>query len=110
MLNVLPEDFIRTARAKGLGNRSVILGHALRAALIPIVALTGVSGVGLIGDSVTTELVFSRPGMGSLMVNAVLQRDYTTLQSTMVVYALIVLGINLATDVAYGIVDPRVRR
>jgi ABC-type dipeptide/oligopeptide/nickel transport system permease component len=110
MLNVLPEDFVRTARAKGLRNRSVVLGHALRAALIPIVALTGVTGVGLIGDSVTTELVFSRPGLGSLMVNAVLQRDYTTLQSTMVVYALIVLGINLLTDLAYGIVDPRVRR
>ena len=110
MLNVLTQDYVRTARAKGLRERWVILRHALRSALIPIVALTGIWGVTLIGDSVTTELVFSRPGLGKLMVGAMLQRDYTTLQSTMVVYALFVVGINLLTDLTYGFVDPRVKQ
>jgi len=109
MLNVLTQDYVRTARAKGIRERSVITRHALRSALIPIVALTGIWGVALIGDSVTTELVFSRPGLGKLMVGAMLQRDYTTLQSTMVIYALFVVGINLVTDLAYGFVDPRVK-
>jgi ABC-type dipeptide/oligopeptide/nickel transport system permease component len=108
MLSVLTQDYVRTARAKGIRERSVISRHALRSALIPIVALTGIWGVALIGDSVTTELVFSRPGLGKLMVGAMLQRDYTTLQSTMVVYALFVVAINLVTDLVYGFVDPRV--
>ncbi len=110
MLNVLGQDYVRTARAKGLGERLVVGDHALRSALIPIVSLTGFWGIGLIGDSVTTELVFARPGLGKLMVGAMLQKDYTTLQSVMVVYTAFVVGINLLTDLTYGLVDPRVRR
>ena len=82
--------------------------HTLRPALLPIVSLTGIWAVALIGDSVTTELVFARPGLGKMMVGAMLQRDYTALQSVMVVYTLFVVGINLVTDLAYGLVDPRI--
>jgi ABC-type dipeptide/oligopeptide/nickel transport system permease component len=109
LLDVLTAEYVRTARAKGLHERAVTFVHALRPALLPIVSLTGVWAVALIGDSVTTELVFARPGLGTLMVGAVLQRDYTLLQSVMVVYAVFVVGINLLTDVTYGVVDPRVR-
>jgi peptide/nickel transport system permease protein len=109
MLTALAQEYVRTARAKGLHERSVLTWHALRPALLPIVSLTGIWAVALIGDSVTTELVFARPGLGKLMVGAMLQRDYTALQSVMVVYTAFVVGINLVTDLAYGFVDPRIR-
>jgi ABC-type dipeptide/oligopeptide/nickel transport system permease component len=109
MLNVVGNDYVRTARAKGLRERAVVTMHSLRPALLPIVSLTGVWAVALIGDSVTTEVVFSRPGLGKMMVGAMLQRDYTSIQSVMVVYTLFVVGINLFTDLAYGLVDPRIR-
>jgi ABC-type dipeptide/oligopeptide/nickel transport system permease component len=108
MLNVLSQDYVRTARAKGLKERVVNLRHALRSALIPIVSVTGVWAVSLIGDSVTVEVVFARPGLGKLMVGAILQRDYTALQSVMVVYTGFVVLINLLTDLVYGWVDPRI--
>jgi ABC-type dipeptide/oligopeptide/nickel transport system permease component len=109
MLNVLNQDYVRTARAKGLRERIVLLGHALRSALIPIVSLTGIWAISLIGDSVTTEVVFARPGLGKMMVGAILQRDYTALQSVMVIYTGFVVIINLITDLIYGVVDPRIR-
>jgi ABC-type dipeptide/oligopeptide/nickel transport system permease component len=109
MLTALEQEYVRTARAKGLHERGVLTWHALRPALLPIVSLTGIWAVALIGDSVTTELVFARPGLGKLMVGAMLQRDYTALQSVMVVYTAFVVGINLVTDLAYGFVDPRIR-
>jgi ABC-type dipeptide/oligopeptide/nickel transport system permease component len=109
LLNVLGEDYIRTARAKGLRESRVIYKHALKNALIPIVSFTGVFIIVLIGNSVLVETVFSRPGLGKLMVGAITQRDYITLQSVMVVYAGLVVGINLLTDLSYGLIDPRVR-
>jgi ABC-type dipeptide/oligopeptide/nickel transport system permease component len=109
MLSALTQEYVRTARAKGLQQRVVVLSHALRPALLPIVSLTGIWAVALIGDSVTTELVFARPGLGKMMVGAMLQRDYTALQSVMVVYTFFVVVINLVTDLAYGFVDPRIR-
>jgi ABC-type dipeptide/oligopeptide/nickel transport system permease component len=109
MLNVLRQDYVRTARAKGLKERVVHLRHALRSALIPIVSVTGIWAVSLIGDSVTVEIVFARPGLGKMMVGAILQRDYTALQSIMVVYTVFVLVINLLIDLIYGWVDPRIR-
>jgi ABC-type dipeptide/oligopeptide/nickel transport system permease component len=109
MLNVLSQDYVRTARAKGLKELVVLVRHALRSALIPIVSLTGVWAVGLIGDSVTTEIVFARPGLGKMMVGAMLQRDYTSLQSIMAIYTGFVVIINLTTDLIYGFVDPRIR-
>jgi ABC-type dipeptide/oligopeptide/nickel transport system permease component len=110
MLTALAQEYVRTARAKGLHERVVLWWHALRPALLPIVSLTGIWAVALIGDSVTTELVFARPGLGKLMVGAMLQRDYTALQSVMVVYTAFVVGVNLVTDLAYGLVDPRIRQ
>jgi ABC-type dipeptide/oligopeptide/nickel transport system permease component len=109
ILTILSDDYIRTARAKGLQEKVVLLRHALRAALIPIVSLVGIFAISLIGSSVLVEEVFARPGLGKLMVGATKQKDYTTLQSIMVVYALIIVIINLVTDIIYTYVDPRVR-
>ncbi len=109
MLNVLRQDYVRTARAKGLKERVVHLRHALRSALIPIISVTGIWAVSLIGDSVTVEVVFARPGLGKMMVGAILQRDYTALQSIMVIYTGFVVVINLTIDLIYGWVDPRIR-
>lgn len=110
MLGVLSEDYVRTARAKGLTERTVMVKHALRAALVPIVAMIGLFAISLIGSSVLTEEVFARPGLGKLMIGATKQRDYTLLQAIMVVYALIIVIINILVDIVYTMVDPRVRR
>ena len=110
MLNVLSDDYVRTARAKGLANRSVLIRHALRPGLVPIVALTGIFIIGLIGGSVLTEEVFARPGLGKLMVGATTRRDYTLLQAIMVVYALIIVIVNIIVDIVYTWVDPRMRQ
>jgi len=109
MLNVLADDYVRTARAKGLAQRVVLLRHALRPALVPIVALTGIFTISLIGSSVLTETVFARPGLGKLMVGATKQRDYNLLQAIMVIYALIIVVINILVDIIYTWIDPRVR-
>ncbi|MBA2598778.1 MAG: ABC transporter permease [Chloroflexia bacterium] len=109
VLTILSDDYIRTARAKGLHEQVVLVRHALRAALIPIVSLVGIFAISLIGSSVLVEEVFARPGLGKLMVGATKQKDYTTLQSIMVVYALIIVIVNLITDIIYTFVDPRVR-
>jgi ABC-type dipeptide/oligopeptide/nickel transport system permease component len=110
MLNVLSDDYIRTARAKGLTERTVMLKHALRAGMVPIVSLVGLFAIGLIGSSVLTEEVFARQGLGKLMIGATRQRDYTLLQAIMVVYAIIIVIINILVDLIYTMVDPRVRR
>ena len=109
VLTILTDDYIRTARAKGLQEKIVLVRHVLRAALIPIVSLVGIFAISLIGSSVLVEEVFARPGLGKLMVGATKQKDYTMLQSIMVVYALIIVVINLITDLIYTYVDPRVR-
>jgi ABC-type dipeptide/oligopeptide/nickel transport system permease component len=109
MLNVLSDDYVRTARAKGLASRTVLVRHALRPGLVPIVALTGIFIIGLIGGSVLTEEVFARPGLGKLMVGATTRRDYTLLQAIMVVYALIIVIVNIFVDIVYTWVDPRMR-
>ena len=109
MLNVLNEDYVRTARAKGLHESQVIFRHALKNALIPIISVIGVYSIVLIGGSIMVEIVFSRPGLGKLMVGAMMQRDYITLQSIMVIYSGFVVVLNLLTDLSYGLVDPRVR-
>ena len=108
MLNVLGEDYVRTARAKGLAERVVLFKHALRAALLPIVSITGFWVAVLIGDSVLTEVIFARPGLGKMLVGAIQQRDYTALQSIMVIYAAFVVVVNLITDLTYGLLDPRI--
>ena len=109
MLEVLQEDYVRTARAKGVPWTVVVWRHALRNALIPVITIIGLYLGILIGNSVLTEIVFSRPGLGKLIVGALNQRDYTMLQGMMVIYTLVVVLVNLATDIAYGIADPRVK-
>lgn len=109
MLNVLNEDYVRTARAKGLREARVIFRHVLKNALIPILSVVGVYSIVLIGGSIMVEIVFSRPGLGKLMVGAMMQRDYITLQSIMVIYSGLVVLLNLLTDLSYGLVDPRVK-
>jgi peptide/nickel transport system permease protein len=110
MLNVLSDDYVRTARAKGLTERTVLFRHALRAGLVPVVSLIGLFTIGLIGSSVLTEEVFARPGLGKLMIGATKQRDYTLLQAIMVIYAFIIVIVNIMVDIVYTMVDPRVRR
>lgn len=109
MLEVLGQDFVRTARAKGVPWPVIIWRHCLRNALIPVVTVVGLYLGILIGNSVLTEIVFNRPGLGKLIVGALNQRDYTMLQGMMVIYTLIVVGVNLLTDLSYGLIDPRVK-
>lgn len=109
MLNVLNDDYIRTARAKGLIESRVMRDHAFRAAMVPIVSLVGIFTIGLIGGSVLTEQVFGRPGLGSRLVGATQTFDYNMVQAIMVVYALIIVVVNIIVDIVYTFVDPRVR-
>ncbi|MFD2262884.1 ABC transporter permease [Lacibacterium aquatile] len=108
MLEVLGEDYIRTARAKGVRPRTLILRHALGNALIPIVTVVGLYFGTLIGNSVLTEIVFTRPGLGKLILGALQSRDYAMLQGLMVVFAAFVIFVNTVTDLVYAFVDPRV--
>ncbi|SCK19020.1 glutathione transport system permease protein [Variovorax sp. HW608] len=109
MLGVMSEDYIRTARAKGVRPLRLVLRHGLRNALIPIVTVVGLYFGTLIGNSVLTEIVFNRPGLGKLILGALNARDYTLLQGLMVVFAACVIVVNLLTDLVYGLVDPRVK-
>ncbi|WP_430259242.1 ABC transporter permease [Neorhizobium sp. IRS_2294] len=109
MLEVLSQDYVRTAQAKGVPDYIVVWRHALRNCLIPVVTVVGLYLGILIGNSVLTEIVFNRPGLGKLIVGALSQRDYAMLQGMMVVYTLIVVLVNLATDLVYGLIDPRVQ-
>ncbi|MDQ7844060.1 MAG: ABC transporter permease [Armatimonadota bacterium] len=109
MLEVLGEDYIRTARAKGLAARRVLTHHALRNAVIPVVTVVGVSLGRALGGSAVIETLFGRAGIGSLLVEAITQRDYTLVQGTILVFALGVFIVNLAVDLAYAWLNPRIR-
>jgi ABC-type dipeptide/oligopeptide/nickel transport system permease component len=109
MLDVLREDYMRTAKAKGIPVMVILFRHALRNAIIPIITVVGLYIGVLLGNSVLTEIVFSRPGLGKLIIGALNQRDYTMLQGLMVVYSLIIVITNLITDLTYGFSDPRVK-
>ncbi|MCJ7871189.1 ABC transporter permease [Phaeobacter sp. J2-8] len=108
MLEVLSNDYVRTARAKGVPKRKVIYGHAMKNAMIPIITIVGLQLGSLMGNSVLIEIVFNRPGLGKLIVLSLEQRDYAMLQGLMVVYAFLVVTINVLTDIKYGLFDPRV--
>jgi ABC-type dipeptide/oligopeptide/nickel transport system permease component len=109
MLEVMREDYIRTARAKGVPWRRVVWHHALRNAAMPVVTVVGLYIGILIGNSVLTEIVFNRPGLGSIIVAALNNRDYTMLQGLMVIYCFLIVVVNLITDLTYGLIDPRVK-
>jgi ABC-type dipeptide/oligopeptide/nickel transport system permease component len=110
MLQVLSEDYVRTARAKGVPARLVVTRHALRNALIPVVTVVGLYLGINIGNSVLTEIVFNRPGLGKVIVTALNQRDYSMLQGLMVIYCFLIVVTNLLTDLTYGLIDPRVKQ
>lgn len=109
MLDILGQDYIRTARAKGLHERTVIFVHALRNAAITITTMTGLMFASLIGGAIVVELVFAWPGMGRLMVQAVSNRDYPVAQAAVFVIAIFVALINLTTDLVYAYLDPRIK-
>jgi glutathione transport system permease protein len=109
MLDIIHQDYIRTARAKGLSTAKVYINHALRNALIPIVTIVGMNFASLLGGAVITETVFNWPGLGRLMVDAVRYRDYATIQGITLLTVAIVIAVNFAVDVFIGLVDPRIR-
>lgn len=110
MLEVLRQDYILTARAKGLSSGAVIWRHALRNALLPVITLLGLSVPGLIGGSVIIESIFALPGLGQLFYAAVMARDYTMIMGNLVLGAVLTLAGNLLADVCYGLADPRIRK
>jgi peptide/nickel transport system permease protein len=109
MLEVLNQDFIRTADAKGLTRAEIMLRHGLPNALVPVLTVTGIVAGALLGGAVIIEQVFSIPGVGRLIIGGILSRDYPVIQGGLLFLAVIYLAVNLAVDILYAIVDPRVR-
>ncbi|HEY0522002.1 MAG TPA: ABC transporter permease [Stellaceae bacterium] len=109
MLEVLSQDYIRTAQAKGLSNRQVLIGHALKNAAVPIATIIGIGVALLISGVVVTETVFAIPGLGRLTVDAILRRDYPIIQGVILLFSAAYVLVNLAVDVSYMLLDPRVR-
>jgi peptide/nickel transport system permease protein len=109
MLEVLQQDYIRTARAKGLGQRSILFVHALKNAAVPIVTVIGIGIALLIGGAVVTESVFAIPGLGRLTIDAILRRDYPVIQGIVLLFSFLYVLVNLMVDVTYTLVDPRIR-
>lgn len=109
ILEAMTSDYVKTARSKGLAERIVVTRHVLRNALIPTVTLLGISVGAIIGGTVVTEKVFALPGAGALLVDAISARDYSTVQAAVLVVAVLVVLVNLLTDIVYSFIDPRVR-
>jgi peptide/nickel transport system permease protein len=109
MLEVLQQDYVRTARAKGLGQRDILFVHALKNAAVPIVTVIGIGVALLIGGAVVTESVFAIPGLGRLTVDAILRRDYPVIQGIVLMFSFLYALVNLVVDVTYTLIDPRIR-
>ena len=109
MLEVLSQDYIRTARAKGVGQRPILFLHALKNAAVPIVTIIGIGFAGLIGGAVVTESVFAIPGVGRLVVDAILRRDYPIIQGVVLILSFVYVLVNLGVDLLYTLFDPRIR-
>jgi glutathione transport system permease protein len=108
-VDILGEDFVRTARAKGLDERHVVIKHAMRNALIPVVTMMGLQFGFLLGGSIVVEKVFNWPGLGRLLVDAVDMRDYPVIQALVLLFSLEFIAINLVVDVLYGLINPAIR-
>jgi peptide/nickel transport system permease protein len=109
LLDVLNQDYVRTAYSKGLSNRRVNVRHALSNALLPIITVWGTSVAGLLSGTLLVEVIFSWPGMGRLLVDSIASRDYPLVQGLVILFAVIYSGINLLVDLAYPLFDPRIR-
>jgi ABC-type dipeptide/oligopeptide/nickel transport system permease component len=109
MLEVLRQDYIRTAQAKGVGDQRLIYRHALKNAMIPVVSIVGLQFAGLLGGAVIVETVFGWPGIGRLAVDAIFNRDIPVIQAVVLVAAVIFVFVNLLVDLLYGVLDPRIR-
>ena len=109
MLEVLRQDYVRTALAKGVSRIRIYFVHALRNVLIPVVTAMGLYTGTILGGAILTETVFSRPGLGKLLVGAISQRDYNLIQGGVIVFALLIMVVNLLVDLSYSLIDPRVR-
>jgi len=109
ILEVMGEDYIRTARAKGIKEHAVMLSHALRNSAVPIITILGISIALLISGVVVTESVFNLPGLGRLVVESVLARDYPLIQGLILLFSMVYIGVNLTIDVLYVVFDPRIR-
>ena len=110
MVEVFREDYMRTARAKGLPKLQVLLKHGLRNALLPVITIVGLQFGSLLGGAIITEKIFERPGLGTLLLEGIVERNYPVVQGTVLVIALIYVTVNTLVDVLYGIVDPRIRK
>jgi ABC-type dipeptide/oligopeptide/nickel transport system permease component len=110
LVEVMDEDYMRTARAKGLTERLVILKHGLRNALLPVITVAGLQFGALLGGTIIAEKVFARPGLGTLLLEGIQERNYPVVQGTVLVIAIAYVTINTLVDLAYGIADPRIRR
>jgi peptide/nickel transport system permease protein len=109
MVEVLQSDFVRTAEAKGVGRSRVVLRHAFRNSLIPIVTMLGLQVGALLGGAVVVEVVFARPGLGTIVVQSILKRDIPVVQGGIVLIAALFVLVNLVVDVSYSFLDPRIR-
>jgi peptide/nickel transport system permease protein len=110
MLDVLPQDYVTVARAKGVMERVILWRHALRNALIPVITIIGLQFGALLGGTVVTESLFSRRGLGRLVVDAIAWKDYPLVQGVVILGAAIYVGVNFLVDMSYGLLDPRIRR
>jgi ABC-type dipeptide/oligopeptide/nickel transport system permease component len=110
MVDVLTEDFVRTARAKGLPEKKVLAKHALRNALLPVITVAGLQFGSLLSGAIIIEKVFARPGLGLLLLDAIAERNYPVVQGCVLVIAVIYVSVNILVDLAYGLADPRIRR
>jgi ABC-type dipeptide/oligopeptide/nickel transport system permease component len=110
MIEVLHEDYVRTARAKGLSERRVIVHHALRNALLPVITVAGLQFGSLLSGAIVIEKVFARPGLGLTLLDAIAERNYPVVQGTVLVIAVIYVVVNTLVDLGYGLADPRIRR
>jgi peptide/nickel transport system permease protein len=109
MLDVLSQDYVRTAKAKGVGQRGILFLHALKNAAVPIVTIVGIGFAALIGGAVVTESVFAIPGLGRLTVDAILRRDYPVIQGVVLLFSCVYVVVNLIVDLLYTLFDPRIR-
>jgi len=109
VIEVLSQDYVRTARAKGLRERRVLTEHALRNAMLPVITIIGLDLGSLLGGATIIEIVFNRPGLGKLLVDGVLNRDYPTVQGTMIFFMVVILVSNLLADIGYALADPRIQ-